>query len=298
VILLCLLALGTTELALWLALRGRVMIGEQDWHRFAAMAVYLGATLYAVAKPRNNFDHYLLLLVHPLTLLTGVSLAIVLRGPRPRLARLGRLAPPAIGFCVLSCGAALAAAAMDCSRQGLFAVRAGYLRAWARNLASRAQAAPSVVTSLIRLLAHSDGHFAIWGWAPQLYVETGLRPSTRDAIAQLAVTAGPLQAYYRERFLHDFLAARPCVFVDAVGPGNFFFTDRARLGHESFPALDRVIRGEYRLVHDQPDLEEGSVRIYVRTAVPLVPPAVPVRSRARRRDDDSSLAEHGLPVTE
>jgi len=91
------------------------------------------------------------------------------------------------------------------------------------------------------------------------WVETGLLQATRDGQTSRQIELHPRRGYYRTRFLQDLVRARPPVFVDAVGPGNFVYEDRAQDGQETFPELRDYIAGNYHLVRDV----EGS-RVYVR----------------------------------
>jgi hypothetical protein len=51
----------------------------------------------------------------------------------------------------------------------------------------------------------------------------------------------------------------PKVFLDAVGPGQFWYQDRAASGHDTFPELRDYVSDNFRLVGDV-----DSVRIYAR----------------------------------
>jgi hypothetical protein len=69
----------------------------------------------------------------------------------------------------------------------------------------------------------------------------------------------PRRDYYRARFLRDLFRARPPVFIDAVGVGNFVYEDRTEYGHETFPELRDYINQNYYLVRDL-----NGTRIYLR----------------------------------
>ena len=100
---------------------------------------------------------------------------------------------------------------------------------------------------------------AVWGWAPELFVQTGLRPGTRDPNTHFQIQPSALQGYYRARYLADLSRRRPEFFVDAVAPNRFGYQVRALNGFETFPELARLIASEYRLV-----AEVDGVRIYQR----------------------------------
>jgi hypothetical protein len=74
--------------------------------------------------------------------------------------------------------------------------------------------------------------------------------ATRDGNCSYQIELHQQRNYYRQRFLHDFLATQPPVFVDAVGLGNFVYEDRAASAQETFPELREYITDNYRLVRD------------------------------------------------
>ena len=59
--------------------------------------------------------------------------------------------------------------------------------------------------------------------------------------------------------MEDLRRNEPALFVDAVGPGGFWYTDREKHAHETFRPLRRFIGERYTLA-----AEEGHARIYVR----------------------------------
>ena len=65
------------------------------------------------------------------------------------------------------------------------------------------------------------------------------------------------------RYLRDLIANRPPVFVDAVGPGRFTYTDRARDAHEQIPELRAYIEAAYI-----PAGEVAGVRFWMRRPAP------------------------------
>lgn len=57
---------------------------------------------------------------------------------------------------------------------------------------------------------------SIWGWSPELYLEIGILPQTRDVISQGAMFSWPHQSYYRDRYLEDLRSLRPAYFLEAT----------------------------------------------------------------------------------
>lgn len=116
--------------------------------------------------------------------------------------------------------------------------------------------------------AHPVQSLAVWGWAPGLYVLTGIAPATRDSITQHAITNGPLQKYYRTRFLTDLRSNPPDLFIDAVAPDAFMWPEwTGDNGYESDPQLRKFIDDNYIKV-DELTLVQGEkpVRFFARRA--------------------------------
>ena len=100
---------------------------------------------------------------------------------------------------------------------------------------------------------------AVWGWASELYVDTGLVTATIDSVSLWQILPGSLQEYFLKRYADDLINSNAKLFVDAVAPRMFFFTDRETQGHEVFPEIARFIKENYRLVD-----EVQGVRIYLK----------------------------------
>ncbi len=115
------------------------------------------------------------------------------------------------------------------------------------------------MVELAKHFASEREFLVVWGWRPELYVQTNMLPGTRFADSFLLLEPSPEVAFFRMQCLRDFVAADPPLFFDAVGPGSFKYEDRIRAGHETFPELARIIQSKYSLVADV-----ESVRVYVR----------------------------------
>lgn len=220
-----------------------------------AAAVVALAALVAVITPRRDYLHYVLLLPIPLTLWFGVALGgwwRELQTPRRRAALAGMV---------------LAAALLPLAQrslEGQAPVYGGFSHHW--------KYPRSNVAAVVHALAGRDDTLGTWGWACALHVECALPQATRDGTTALSIDANPHQAYHRAVYLADLQSSRPPVFVDAVGPGAFVFTDRERQAHESFPELAAFIRQNYTLV-----LEQLDARIYARNDLPAIRDLTPDR---------------------
>ena len=113
---------------------------------------------------------------------------------------------------------------------------------------------------------HPVRSLAIWGWAPGVYVLTEIPPATRDAIGFPAINPGPLQGYFRARFVSDLRVKMPDLFIDAVAPDAFMWRGWTENdGYESDPQLRKFIEDNYILV-DQLTLVKGAkpIRFFAR----------------------------------
>jgi hypothetical protein len=106
---------------------------------------------------------------------------------------------------------------------------------------------PSQMDQAILNLRQSGARLAIWGWSPQYAAETGTPLGTRDSHTQWAIDPNPLRDYFRQRYLRDMETIQPQLFLEAVGPQCFHYTDREQSGIACFPELDLYIARNYRL---------------------------------------------------
>ncbi len=110
----------------------------------------------------------------------------------------------------------------------------------------------------------------LWGWMHEFHVETGTRRATSDMVLeylwntnasgrQVSSWRELVPVYFQNLYVEDFKRSKPPVFVDAVAPGSFIFTDHRMFGYETFPALATYVDENYHLVH-----EIRGIRIFVR----------------------------------
>ncbi len=206
------------------------------------------AALYSVIAPGREFPHYLHFLVIPLSGLAAVHLA----GAFTQHSFTGWQSPGAAAALFLALTLAPQALQRHLDNHP-------YLESLPEQM-SRPVSSPA---QFIRTGALPGDTLAVWGWMPELYVETALPQGTRDAHTERMMNGGPMQEFYRTRYLRDLTRRRPAWFVDAVGPRNFGYHDRGLFGHETVPALERHIGNHYRLVMD-----EAGVRVYRRSPQP------------------------------
>jgi hypothetical protein len=87
---------------------------------------------------------------------------------------------------------------------------------------------------------------AVWGWMPRYYVLTGLAQATREAHVERLIRMTPYIHDYRHRFLQDLKRSQPMAFLDAIGPGNYYY-QFSNLSHEVWPELADYIAAHYTL---------------------------------------------------
>jgi hypothetical protein len=115
------------------------------------------------------------------------------------------------------------------------------------------------ISSEISQIVGVNSPVAIWGWRPEPWVFSQTVMATRDGDTSFQIEAGPYQQYYQDRYLDDIEDNPPKLFIDAVAPNSFYFTNRTTEGLESFPALHDFIERSYTL-----RIEIDGVRFFVR----------------------------------
>jgi hypothetical protein len=201
----------------------------------------LAVALYAVAKPGNPYVHYVLFLLVPWTLCIAVSFQWVQSSIPGSLQR--RLVA---GFVL--CAFWLPSIARLAARLP-------------RSYESYPQFDPAAwaPVRIARVYAAEGEPLVVWGWRSELYILTNMPPGTRFADSVAQIDQSPQTELFRRQYVGDFIASRPPVFLDAVGPGSFMYRNRRRWGHEIVADLARITESEYTLVADV-----DSTRVYVR----------------------------------
>ncbi len=231
----------------------------RDRHLTLLWLAITAAAWVAAVAPGRTFGHYLIFLVAPAGLLAGTLLG-AWRSADQAAQPPGRIALLAFG------GLCLLPQVLPRLTQRL--PTQGYIQMLASLPNSR-------VAAVIARYGQPGEYLGQWGWMPRLHVETQMPHATRDCNSSLQITDAPLGVYFRTNYLADLIRNDPPVFVDTVGPKNFFFRDRV-VAHEWFPELAEFIRGRYTLVADL-----DSTRIYVRNdRLARQPPAAAASSQS------------------
>jgi len=157
----------------------------------------------------------------------------------------------------------------------------------ADGLAAHAVARGIGLAAVLAKALLTDEPLAIWGWRSSLCVDASRPQATRQAHSENQIYPGALQAYFLRRYLGDFQASDPPVFVDAAGPGNLAFGDRDR-APKSFPPLRAWIAA-----HSTPVADLGGSRLCARNA--LITRTAGPSPRSRRRFSKSTPCRHYSP---
>lgn len=220
------------------------------WAPLLLCLLWAGLSFFTVIYPGRYYHHYLNFLVAPSVLLLACTLHHAQATFALRWRPLGHL------MLVLVPGVALWPS-VRFHREGNDPLVAAYPQNKSHPR--------SAVAERILQEARPEDRLTVWGWGPAYHVQTQLPQGTREAHTQLMIEDGPLHDYYIQRFVDDFIRAKPRWFVDAVGGDNFAYKDKDRhwAVHERYPDVAAEIKAHYTFVAEM----EGS-RIYRRKPAP------------------------------
>ncbi len=216
--------LAATAAAWWALGRGR---GREEPSRRALVDALVLCAIPAVLAGGRFYGHYFLQLLFPLCL-----------GAAPALARLDRAARAALGV--------IAATAL-----GFAAANAWLVHARDDVVQDTFPLHREVAAFLRADRCHGEASLFVWGIAPRLYVETGLRPASRFVLPQETISghqpgrraAAPTVVEADRRLLVGDLEASAPAYILDLAPSGFHRWDRFPL--TSFPALlDLGLSGE------------------------------------------------------
>ncbi len=214
--------------------------------------LFLVAACYSAIEPGRRYGHHLLFLIIPSGFLIGVFLAelwkiLQAQGSIRRSLKLSLAIVVAMAIIVSSSIEFYVRIREDnpyIAMSRLF--KDYYLNPIARAILKHASAGNTMVA---------------WGWAPQLYVDSGLVQAMKSAHIYYELDYNsPQQQYFLTRFANAFLESKADIFVDAVSPVMFRFHDRKTQGHDAFPVVANIVKKYYTLAD-----EILGVRIYVRS---------------------------------
>jgi hypothetical protein len=206
------------------------------------LAAVLTAALvaaYLPHKPFVAFEHYLLLLVFPITMSMAWPV-LALSSDR------GRRSP--LPFLLIF--ATLTLAGQVCEAGSPDFIPFSDFHRTVQPLGSR------VIESFTE---PTDG-IAVWGWDSPAYLGAGRAAATKDIVTvQLCYpTFKKIRAYYREAYVSGLRVQRPKLFVDAID-SSWWRSDGKQFDFETIPEIDTYIQSNYAHV-----LDAYGQRYYVR----------------------------------
>ncbi len=218
-----------------LCLRGRAAWRALPRRAAGLAALLLAAALVAILSTLTQYPHYQQLCLVPLMLAIACC-AQVLVGDRsaPEGLRLRS------GWVILAVGLLPLPAFYFWHNDGPHIVH----ETW-HSQQSRVFEKQRMIDSTVRQFAGHARSLAVWGWAPYLYVDLGLPPTTRAAGYASMNDGNPSQAFLREAFLRDLGAAPPDMIVDTE---DYIVRGIRRTPPSTFPALAGYLEENYQLV--------------------------------------------------
>jgi hypothetical protein len=236
-------------LAAGIAIFRKVARFRPNYFLILVVICLLLASFYAIYRPARLYPHYLNFLVFPFGLLAALTFAGLLSAcGSGNAGSFGKAAIwPTLIFLSLAVALPTAMRTPDLRRDS------------ERWMAETPKCPAYPISQELSRLARPGDPVAIWGWAPLWYVFSGTVSSTRDVVTAGQIQDGPLQAYYRRRFMDDLKENPPKVFVDAVAPGQFGYENRATHGYEIFPELRDFVTSRFQFA-----AEVEGVRFFTR----------------------------------
>jgi len=217
---------------------GLIGLKHFAWRPVMAGWLLVIAAYCCVLVPGRLYPHYLLFLPLPLALVVGLQFGYLLEG------RAVRYYAIFVAFLALGVVPQLVDRIRD-------------VNSMHKLIASTNPRAP--VTQFVNHSKKPGDSLAVWGWRPELYVETQLPQATHEAHTEAQVNEHPQRDYFRARFVTDLRASAPAFFIDSVGPDDFQLRDSVHQGHETVPELRDYIAREYSEMK-----LEGSFRLFLR----------------------------------
>ncbi|GAA3850860.1 glycosyltransferase family 39 protein [[Pseudomonas] carboxydohydrogena] len=196
--------------------------------------------IITVVTPARTFPHYLQFMIPSIVVLMIVAVAILLplaRRPRP----LWSLSPLLVLVSIISMSTTI--------RNQYFYQRQAIIHG-SQNVSPDLLHSPEILSWLS---ATPDDSIVCWGWNPKCYLDTNIRPATRDMTNEVQIYDLPLRPYFRQRFIQDFDKSPATFLIDFVGPRYFGFNDPSSEGVQSFPELAAKLQSEFQNISTAPD---------------------------------------------
>lgn len=223
-----------------LLLGAACLAGRPGWRALSKgpallAAALLAAALFAALRPLTQYSHYEQLCLLPLLLCAGGGAQLLLGR-----AATAPLPPNRVALAVLLLALIPLPVTYFFHNEGPRVVRETWN--YKRSKAFEAQA---FVDDSVRHFAIDPKSLAVWGWAPFLYVDLGLPPTTRDAGYTSLHDGNPSQAFMRAAFLRDLVASAPQVIVDTE---DYIANGVRQTAPATFPAFAAFLAQHYQLI--------------------------------------------------
>jgi hypothetical protein len=90
---------------------------------------------------------------------------------------------------------------------------------------------------------------AIWGWAPEVFVYTNRPSASRHIISHFLIDKNLAKETHRSTFIHDLIARKPKLIIDATAPGLFSWTwgQEEPQSIQHFPEFQKFLKQNYSL---------------------------------------------------
>lgn len=88
----------------------------------------------------------------------------------------------------------------------------------------------------------------VWGWKPEWYIFSGLKPASRESVSINQIRKTNLNNYYNKRMLNDFQKSSPDIVIDSVKIKSFYITDNLLQIKKFGNSLSKYILQNYTLV--------------------------------------------------
>lgn len=189
---------------------------------------------YACVRPGFPYDHYLLLMLPSLVILTAASFV---EWTGVETSGISRLRIAAVALLVFA----------------MPRLHEAYYRF--RTHLDYPSPEPSIeLAAAIHRADPTARSLTIWGWFPSLYIETGLPPSTRFGVYHFLTLDTPSRDLLRKSFMEDLLKSDSDVFFEG-GP----------IPLSSFPELEAYVHSHFAS-SQQLQTPSGTVSLYVRNS--------------------------------
>jgi len=209
--------------------------------------LYLVVSLYVVYQSGHTFDHYILLLVAPVSFLSGILIGSLFRTD-PVMGLSSKSKTILLGVYLI------AASIIPC----FFVLETGNVALVGGEYNAAEGFGRNQIVRVIQKYKKENDRLSVWGWANHYNVLAGLPQGTRYTNSQWQIEPFPQQSNYLDIYVSDLEKNKPAFFMDAVAPGEFHYKDASVYGYQNFPQIKAFIDKHYNYVD-----KISGVRIYV-----------------------------------